>query len=45
MQFGIPKAITTDQGTEFNNALDKKMMKQLNVNHRMTTPYHPQVII
>ena len=45
MQFGIPKVITTDQGKEFNNALDKEMMKQLNVNHRLTTPYHPQVFM
>ena len=44
MQFGIPKAITTDQGKEFNNSLDKMIMKQLKVNHRLTTPYHPQVI-
>ena len=45
MQFGIPKVITTDQGKEFNNALDKEMMKQLNVNHHLTTPYHPQVFM
>lgn len=44
MQFGIPKVITTDQGSEFNNNLDRNMMKMLNINHRLTTPYHPQVI-
>ena len=45
MKFGIPKVITTDQGSEFNNKLDSELMTLLNVDHRLTTPYHPQVII
>ena len=45
MKFGIPKVITTDQGSEFNNKLDSELMALLNVDHRLTTPYHPQVII
>lgn len=43
MQFGLPRVITTDQGSEFNNNLDKKLMDLLNIDHRLTTPYHPQV--
>ena len=43
MQFGLPKVITSDQGSEFNNNLDKKLMKMMNTDHRLTTPYHPQV--
>ena len=43
MQFGLPKVITSDQGSEFNNNLDKKLMKMINIDHRLTTPYHPQV--
>lgn len=43
MNFGIPKVITSDQGGEFNNRLDAKLMKLMNIDHRLTTPYHPQV--
>ena len=45
MTMGLPKVITSDQGTEFNNKLDRELMKFLNIEHRLTTPYHPQVII
>jgi len=45
MQFGIPKVVTSDQGSEFNNNMDKKLMKLLNIDHRLTSPYHPQVRI
>ena len=40
MTFGLPKLITTDQGCEFTNCL---LMKLLHIDHRLTTPYHPQV--
>ena len=42
---GLPRVITTDQGREFNNKLNRELMKQLNIEHRLTTPYRPQVII
>ena len=42
MSFGLPKIITSDQGGEFNN---KYMMEKLGINHRLTTPYHPQVLV
>ena len=45
MKFGIPRVITTDQGSEFNNKLDSELMTLLNVDHHRTAPYHPQVII
>ena len=45
MRMGLPKAITSDQGTEFNNKLDHELMKLLSIEHRLATPYHPQVII
>ena len=45
MKFGISKVITTDQGSEFNNKLDSELMTHLNVDHHLTTPYHPQIII
>jgi len=43
MQFGLPRVITSDQGSKFNNRLDKKLMKMMRIDHRLTTPYHPQV--
>ena len=42
MRMGIPRVITTDQGTEFNNQFDKQMMSLLQIDHRLTTAYHPQ---
>ena len=33
MQFGIPKVVPSDEGSEFNNKMDKKLMKLLNVDH------------
>ena len=44
MRFGLPKVITSDQGGEFNNSLDTELMKTMGIDHRLTTPYHPQVI-
>ena len=43
MQFGLPRVITSDQGSEFNNSLDTELMEMLGIEHRLTTPYHPQV--
>ena len=39
---GLPAVITTDQGKEFHNQFNKEMMKVFGIEHRMTTPYHPQ---
>ena len=43
MRMGIPKLLTTDQGSEFKNRVNDEMMVLLKINHRLTTAYHPQV--
>ena len=43
MRMGLPKLLTTDQGKEFRNKLDKKIMSLLGVKRHLVTPYHPQV--
>jgi len=40
--YGIPKVFVTDQGKEFCNEVQERLWQQLEVNHRTTTPYHPQ---
>lgn len=42
---GLPKILTTDQGSEFKNSLNTQLMKNLGVKHHLVTPYHPQVKI
>ena len=43
MRMGLPKVITTDNGTEFKNDLNKHLMELLGIEQRFTTAYHPQV--
>ena len=43
MRMGLPKLLTTDQGSEFKNNLLKTLMKKFNVKHVFATAYHPQV--
>ena len=43
MRMGLSKIITSKQGKEFNNNLNKELMKRLGIDHTLTTPYHPQV--
>ena len=40
--FGVPKKIVTDQGNEFCNDLQKALWRALQLEHKVTTPYHPQ---
>ena len=40
--FGPPKEILSDQGTEFLNEIVKNLTKSIGVEHRITSPYHPQ---
>jgi hypothetical protein len=40
--FGVPKMIVSDQGTEFCNELQKAIWTKLQIEHKVTTPYHPQ---
>ena len=39
---GIPAVITTVQGREFHNQLNDMLMETFGIEHRLTTPYHPQ---
>nr|GEV57145.1 hypothetical protein [Tanacetum cinerariifolium] len=39
---GIPETIISDGGSHFKNLKFGKLSKHYGVNHRITTPYHPQ---
>lgn len=39
---GLPAVITSDQGKEFHNSLNRELMGAFGVDHRLTTAYHPQ---
>lgn len=45
MMMGLPKLLTTDQGSEFKNSLNAELMKNLGIKHHLVTPYHPQVCV
>jgi transposase InsO family protein len=40
--FGIPKIIQSDNGTEFINSTIDLLMDQLGIEHRRISPYHPR---
>lgn len=40
--FGFPKIIQSDNGTEFVNSTMKEMKAQFGFDHRTISPYHPQ---
>jgi len=40
--FGFPKVIQSDNGTEFVNRVIKKMVNIVSIDHRLITPYHPR---
>ncbi|KAL5488701.1 hypothetical protein EMCRGX_G017682 [Ephydatia muelleri] len=42
MRMGIPKVLTTDNGSEFRNDLEMRLAKALGVKRIYTTSYHPQ---
>lgn len=37
----LPSVITSDQG-EFHNRVNQEIMQDIRIDHRLTTPYHPQ---
>jgi len=39
---GFPKIIQSDNGTEFKNSIVEILTSQLEMDHRLTTPYHPR---
>ncbi|KAI3776250.1 hypothetical protein L1987_46023 [Smallanthus sonchifolius] len=41
-RFGIPKAIISDRGTHFCNAVMEKALERYGVTHHLSTAYHPQ---
>ena len=43
MKMGLCRVVTSDQGKEFNNHLNAELIKLLDIDHRLTKPYHPQV--
>ena len=45
MRMGLPRILTSDQGGEFCNEIDKNIMKLLGIKRHFITPYHPQVPI
>ena len=40
--FGFPRIIQSDNGTEFVNQVVKEMTKSAGIDHRLITPYHPR---
>ena len=40
--FGIPNTTVSDQGKEFCNELAEHLYRALQIEHKTTTPYHPQ---
>ena len=42
VRFGVPRELVTDGGPPFNSHGFKAMLQKYHINHKMTTPYHPQ---
>ncbi|KAH6583422.1 hypothetical protein BASA61_008041 [Batrachochytrium salamandrivorans] len=40
--FGFPRVIQSDNGTEFVNAIVHHLTTSFHINHRLSTPYHPR---
>ncbi len=40
--FGLPKVIQTDRGTNFTSNLFEQLVKELQVQHEMSSAYHPE---
>ena len=41
-RFGCPKILVSNRGSHFLNELFEEMTTKFRINHRKTTPYHPQ---
>lgn len=42
VRFGVPRELVTDGGPPFNSHGFKDTLQKYHINHKMTTPYHPQ---
>ena len=40
-QFGVPREIATDQGTQFTSKLMKELTTKYGIRHCKSSPYHP----
>ncbi len=40
--FGLPKAVQTDQGTNFKSKVFAQVLKTLGITHVTSSPYHPE---
>ena len=45
MRMGLCKVNTSDQGTEFNNNLNRELMQLLQIDLPLTAAYHPQACV
>ena len=41
-QFGTPRTILSDNGSHFGNRVFEAPMRKYSINHKLSTPYHPQ---
>ncbi|KAM2941681.1 hypothetical protein COP2_030886 [Malus domestica] len=41
-RFGMPRIIISDGGSHFCNRTIEALLRKYNVNHKVSTPYHPQ---
>ncbi|TYK11296.1 Pol polyprotein [Cucumis melo var. makuwa] len=41
-RFGAPRAIISYEGSHFINRIIAKLLAKYNINHRVSTAYHPQ---
>ncbi|CAN6554084.1 unnamed protein product [Malus baccata var. baccata] len=41
-RFGMPRVVISDGGSHFCNRTIEALMRKYNVNHKVSTPYHPQ---
>jgi transposase InsO family protein len=42
LHFGVPKVVTSDGGSHFTHSQFCQPLAKYGVNHKISTPYHPQ---